>query len=159
MHVVYCDRPTPAPDSHDTRFRRIERRALATAPSAELNRAVRLAPVKDRRSCRCDVTTSPGAHMRDREVEVTFSCTHFPFVILWTSNIWGARFTTLIPTSHTTCCNYLKRSTFENNLSIQISTEKQLQATELPSSCKPSPTRESMISLTVRARRIMLANV
>jgi hypothetical protein len=63
-------------------------------PSAELNRAVRLVPVKDICSCRCDVIR--GAHTRSRGGGhiLLHACTHFPFVILWTSNIWGVRSTT-----------------------------------------------------------------
>jgi hypothetical protein len=63
VHVVYCDNP-PQRRTRMIHVSEGSKGGLARAPSAEMNRAVRLAPVKDSCSCRCDVIR--GAHMRSR---------------------------------------------------------------------------------------------
>jgi hypothetical protein len=63
--------------------------AFARAPSAELDRAVRLAPVKGICSCRCDVIRAAHKRSRGGGHILLHACTHFPFVILWTSGHLG----------------------------------------------------------------------
>ena len=110
--------PTPAPDSHDTRFRRIERRAC----KSPIGRIEPRCPPRagEGYSLGAVGVTSPRAHTRDREVEVlhTFSCTHFPFVILGISVVRSTITYSLYlrSTRHTVNCNQIN---LENNLSIQ----------------------------------------
>jgi hypothetical protein len=99
----------PRPDSHDTRFRRIERRALARAPSAELDRAVRLAPVKGICSCRSDVIR--GAHERSRGGGHILLLIPFRNPLDFGHLGGMVHDPRLIPTIQTTYSRYLTRST------------------------------------------------